>query len=123
MKMLFTGLMFFLLPFFSPSASIDDVGSTAPLSENKFVQFYVIGMTEATKAREINAFMRQQPNILVSRADPNTRIYFAIFPETAGYNQEAFTALFNGLGYQIACYREGVQGIDQPYSKENYRCD
>ncbi len=92
-------------------------------STNKFIQLMVAGLENSEQALVIDQFMRTQPQILISRADPNTQIYFAIFPEAAGYTQSDFEAWFTQLGFGIRCYREGVHGIDQPYSKENYRCD
>jgi len=80
-------------------------------------------MTEGTQSRAIDLFMRAQTNILISRADPNTRLYFAIFPASADFNEDTFTTWLASLGYQISCYREGVHGEDRVLSKENYTCD
>lgn len=123
MKLPFTKMVFFLF-FILSFMQIDKIiAQEADTPKTKFVQFYVIGMMDGTQSRAIDQFMRAQPNILISRADPNTRIYFAIFPVSANFNESTFKAWFSSMGYQISCYREGVHGTDRVLSKENYKCD
>ena len=123
MKLAFTKLLFLCTILLFSLNSIIVSAQQIATPKNKFVQFYVIGMTDGPQSRAIDQFMRAQPNILISRADPNTRLYFAIFPVSAGFGESDFVAWFSSQGYQISCYREGIHGEDRVLSKEAYTCD
>jgi hypothetical protein len=108
--------MFMLLSFQYPTENI-------PTQEHKFVQFLVKDLTSVEDSRAIDAFIRAQEGIYMSRTDPNTQICFVIFPSTSSYNKETFNQWFADFGYQIDCYREGLHGKDKVYSKEQFPCN
>ncbi len=90
---------------------------------NKFVQLYVEGISSIPEAKNIDAFLRAQEGVLMSRTDPNSRILFCIFSEKAAIEENTFITWLNDLGFQISCFREGIHGVDKVYSREDGLCN
>ena len=121
MKFFTAALFFAVLIVFTPNGTINAQNSNA--QPNKFVQFYVVGITTAVESRTIDAAIRIKPGIITSRTDHKSRIFFCIFPANETHDENTFISWLNGLGYQISCYREGIHGLDKIYSREGYICD
>ncbi len=121
MKLYFTALFIAVLLVFTPNNTIKAQNANA--QPNKFVQFYVVGISSAVESRTIDAAIRTKQGIITSRTDHKSRIFFCIFPANETHDENTFISWLNGLGYQISCFREGTHGLDKIYSKEGYICD
>lgn len=108
--------LFMFLPF-------QDQAQQAPAQEYKFVQFLVKDLGSVEDSRAIDAFIRAQEGIYMSRTDSNTEICFVIFLASASFNEEIFSNWIADFGYHIDCFREGMHGKDKVYSREQLPCN
>lgn len=77
-----------------------------------FVQFRVLAISDAETARTIDEKIGSKSGIIESRADHVTSTYFCLLTAESGYTEDDFKGWFAKLGFEIACYSEGVQNID-----------
>jgi hypothetical protein len=77
-----------------------------------FVQFRVLAIPDSETARAIDEKIGSKSGIIESRADHVTSTYFCLLTADSGYTEDDFKAWFAKLGFEIACYSEGVQNID-----------
>lgn len=113
------GLLFLVLMFLP----FQEQAQQAPAPEYKFVQFLVKDLDSVEDSRAIDAFIRAQEGIYMSRTDVNTEMCFVMFLASASFNEETFSNWIADFGYRIDCYRAGMHGKDKVYSREQLPCN
>lgn len=84
----------------------------APKNQNEFVQFVFTNLETRDQALEIDAFMRNQPGIIMSRADINSRKYLVIYDPSSGITETQITNWITDLEMEFTCLRHGIHGTD-----------
>lgn len=102
MKKLLTTTLF-SLTFFVYSAQSD---------QTKFVQFVFTNLDSWEKAKEIDAFIRTQNGVQMSRSDFASKKYLIIYDESKGITKSQIDLWMLQMGMTYKCYRTGTHGID-----------
>jgi hypothetical protein len=123
MKLLSAAKCFAVFMLFALSTFSNLKAQNTSVNPNKFVQFYVIGISSLSESRAIDNYIKTQNGVIMSRTDHRSRILFCIFDNNSNIDETTFINWLGGLGFQISCFRVGKHGIDKVYSKEGYLCD
>lgn len=86
---------------------------TAQTDQTKFVQFVFTNLETWEKAKEIDAFIRNQVGVQMSRSDNASKKYLIIFDESKGISKEQIDLWMLQMGMTYKCYRTGTHGIDK----------
>ena len=93
------------------------------LNEQKFVQYFVVGLDNIDDQIRIDEFLRAQEEIMMSRTDRSTGLAYIIFYHGYDLSEETFTKWHKELGFSIRCFRKGIYGVDEVYTRNNYICN
>jgi hypothetical protein len=86
---------------------------TAQTEQTKFVQFVFTNLETWEKAKEIDAFIRNQPGVQMSRSDNASKKYLIVYDDSKGITKEQIDLWMLQLGMTYKCYRTGTQGVDK----------
>ena len=78
----------------------------------KFSIFLVPGIVDQASAEKLNNLILSQPGTNVSRTDHLSKKVFIIHEADALIAESTFREWFEGWGYEIKCYSDGMMGID-----------
>ncbi len=109
-------LLFILMLFGSTSST----AQSQTTNETKFAIFIVSNIQTWDQAEQIDAFMRNQTGIIMSRQDVPSKRYYCHFDSNSTIDQETLAEWFDNFGMVIKCYSEGVYGTD-PVPHETYQ--
>lgn len=79
----------------------------------KFCQFILTNVNSKAKAIEIDAFVRSQNGVFISRADLNSKKYLLIYESKSSIDLKLIQQWMIDLKVEIKCIREGRYGIDE----------
>lgn len=82
-------------------------------SQQKFVQFIVMGLNTETQCRELEAHIRTHDGFGSVRAESHSSNVLVFFDATQTYTEADFKAWLSELGFDFYCFRNGVQGVDR----------
>ncbi len=85
----------------------------AQTSQTKFVQFVFTNLDTWEKAKEIDAFIRLQPGVTMSRSDNASKKYLIIYDDSYGITKEKIELWMLQFGMTYKCYRTGIHGVDK----------
>lgn len=86
-----------------------------------YVVFIMDGIQSIEQARQIDADIKQQKGILVTRTNVPSAKYFAVYNTKSEIDKSWFETKFKSYGIEMKCYHEGVHGADkvENVTKEN----
>jgi len=79
-------------------------------SENKYVKLIVENVSTSSDAISIDSFMRQQPDIVMSRMDYRTSLYFCTYKTAYNLSVDIIKIMLFNLGYPSQCSVTGYHG-------------
>ena len=120
MKLRFSLAIFILTSFSflsfqtSPTVSID--------ANNKFAQFLVLDVATEEEYHTIEHYIRTKPGILKTKIDTKTGILFCLFTANAHIDETSFAHWLSMEGYSLSCYKEGIEGVNPVFNKDDFQC-
>ncbi|MFM9985010.1 MAG: hypothetical protein ACKVOK_07220 [Flavobacteriales bacterium] len=85
----------------------------ASWSQQKFVQFIVMGLNTEQQCREIEAHIRTHPGFGSVRAEAHTSNVLFFFDVEQNYTEADFKTWLSELGFDFYCFRAGIPGVDR----------
>ena len=81
--------------------------------DRKFCQFIMTNVENRAKTLEIDAFVRKQEGVFISRADLNSKKYLLIYNNNSSIDIDLIKKWMMELKVELKCIREGIYGIDK----------
>jgi hypothetical protein len=82
-------------------------------SQQKFVQFIVMGLNTEEQCRDLEAHIRTHPGFGSVRAESHTSNVLVFFDAGQNYSEADFKSWLGELGFDFYCFRSGIPGVDK----------